>query len=241
MTSVAGGPTISGPATATGTVSGNYVGPGGTPATKVSGAPEVPIPDLNPANFCAGANFTLTTTGFVVNNTTGVSNLGPFGGWVWDIVTQTWTGTGTPTLPAAGTYCSQANIWLAGSVGSAAAPKSISLITTKSIRVDGTPYVQAAHPDGILLLAGGDIFMAGNNTTGAFNYQGMVYAGAQCLAQGNAKTYGQLLCANGAQPAGATEYAASSAVSGNFTLNFDCSGNVFNKRRMLYWYPRIGT
>jgi hypothetical protein len=30
-------------------------------------------------------------------------------------------------------------------------------------------------------------------------------------------------------------------MSGNFTLTFDCSANVFNKRRVLYWYPRIGT
>jgi hypothetical protein len=68
----------------------------------------------------------------------------------------------------------------------------------------------------------------------------MVYAGAQCAAQGTFTMFGQLLCANGAQPAGATEWAVTHVVTGNFKLTFDCSSNVFNKRRILYWYPRIG-
>jgi hypothetical protein len=53
--------------------------------------------------------------------------------------------------------------------------------------------------------------------------------------------WGQLMCANGPQPAGAIDYIATSNVAGQFTLNFDCSANVFNKRRVLYWYPRVGT
>jgi hypothetical protein len=236
-----GGPTIGTQVSATGTVGGSYTHPDGTPAPRVNGAAEVPIPDLNPASFCAGSDFTLTTTGSIVDNATGVSSLAPFGGWAWNAGTQTWTGSGTPTLPAAGTYCSDANVLVQGSVGSAAAPKPLSILSTKSIRVEGTPYIQPDHPDGILLMAGGDIYMAGNNTTGVSNYQGMVYAGAQCTGLGNAKTFGQLLCANGAQPAGATEWTATNTISGNFSLNFDCSGNVFNKRRMLFWYPRIGT
>jgi hypothetical protein len=107
--------------------------------------------------------------------------------------------------------------------------------------VDGTPFIVPDHPDGILLMAGGDISLAGNNLTGTPDYQGMIYAAAQCLLQGNVSTFGQVLCANGAQPVGATEYTATNTVSGNFVLNFDCSGNVFNKRRVLFWYPRIGT
>ena len=241
LSAVGGGPIINTQASATGTVSGSYTHPDGTPASKINGAPEVVIPDLNPANFCTGADFTLTTTGSVVDNATGLSSLSPFGGWVWTAGTQTWTATGTPTLPAAGTYCTQANVYVQGSVGSSAAPKPLSILSTKSIRIEGTPYIVPDHPDGILLMAGGDIYMAGNNTTGVNNYQGLVYAGAQCTALGNAKTFGQLLCANGAQPAGATEWTATNVITGNFSLTFDCSGNVFNKRRMLYWYPRVGT
>ncbi len=133
------------------------------------------------------------------------------------------------------------NAWLKGSTGSSVAPKNISILASGSIRADGTPYIRPDQDDGILLMAGGDLSLAGNNTTGVDNYQGMLYAGAQCQAQGNAKTFGQLLCANGPQPVGATEYVATNGISGNFSLTFDCSANVFNKRRMLYWYPRIGT
>jgi hypothetical protein len=114
-------------------------------------------------------------------------------------------------------------------------------MATGSIRVEGTPYLIPDHPDGILLMADGDIYLAGNNTAGAVNYSGMVYGGAQCSALGNVTMFGQLLCANSAQPAGAIDWAPGNVVGGSFTLNFDCSGNVFNKRRVLYWYPRIGT
>jgi hypothetical protein len=68
----------------------------------------------------------------------------------------------------------------------------------------------------------------------------MIYAAAQCVAAGNATMFGQLLCANGPHPLGAIEHAVSHSMSGNFVLTFDCSSNVFNKRRVLYWYPRIG-
>jgi hypothetical protein len=98
----------------------------------------------------------------------------------------------------------------------------------------------ADHPDGILALAGGDLYVAGNAAAGAISYSGLLYARAQCLATGNFVAVGQMLCANNANPAGATEWAATHDISGNFTLRFDCSGNVFNKRRVLYWYPRIG-
>jgi hypothetical protein len=90
-------------------------------------------------------------------------------------------------------------------------------------------------------MAAGDVTIAGNPSGGATNYQGMIYAGAQCAASGHASMFGQLLCANGPQPAGATALVATHSVSGNFTLTFDCSANVFNKRRVLYWYPRLGT
>jgi hypothetical protein len=240
LTSTAGGPILSGPPTATGTVTGNFNGP-----PRVNGAPEVPIPDLNPMNYCAGADFTFLLVGGLPHwrNPAGVTTPGlpPGSGWVYTAATHTWEGVGSPTTPPAGTYCVHGNAWLRGSTGSSVAPKNISILASGSIRADGTPYIRPDQDDGILLMAGGDLFLAGNNTTGVDNYQGMLYAGAQCQAQGNAKTFGQLLCANGPQPVGATEYVATNVIAGNFSLNFDCSANVFNKRRMLYWYPRIGT
>ena len=243
LTSVGGGPTINGLASATGTVNGNYLLPGGGPATEVPGAAEVAIPDLNPMNYCAGADFTLINTGGVASwkNAVGVITPGVPGGWTWDAGTETWTSNGTPLLPLPGTYCIQGNAWITGNQGSAAVPKALSILATKSIRVEGTPYIQPDHADGVLLMAAGDIYLAGNNTTGAMNYQGLMYAAAQCQAQGNAKAFGQLLCANGLQPAGAIDWAPGNSVTGNFSLNSDCSGHLFNKRRVLFWYPRVGT
>lgn len=114
------------------------------------------------------------------------------------------------------------------------------MIATGSIRLEGTPYLTYDHDDGILALAGGDLYLAGNAAAGATNYSGMLYARAQCMALGNFTAVGQLFCANNAQPVGATEWTATHSVSGNFSLTYDCSANVFNKRRVLYWYPRIG-
>lgn len=244
VSSTAGGPIIGTQVSATGTVNGNYLLPNNTPAPELPFQDAIPIPDLNPATYCAGADFTMLLIGGVPNWRTGAAAPVPGTppGWVWDAAIQTFRGTGTPLLPAAGTYCVQGNAWLAGNTGSAATPKNLSIIATGSIRVDGTPYIRPDDPDNILLLAGGDIFIAGNNTSGVDNYQGMVYAGAQCSAQGNAKMFGQMVCANGAQPVGATEHAGpGNSVTGNFSLSSDCSGTVFNKRRVLYWYPRVGT
>jgi hypothetical protein len=238
LSSTGGGPTVGISASATGTVTGNWDLPDGTSAPKLNGQPPIDIPDLNPATYCAGANFNLTAAGLVVNTATGLPVIGS--GWVYTALNQTWTLTGAAGLPPAGTYCVTGNAYVQGAVGTSAAPKQMSIIASGSIRIEGTPYMTPSQPDGILALAGGDVYLAGNAAAGATNYSGMIYAGAQCLATGTFALSGQLLCANGAQPAGATEWTATHSISGNFSINFDCSGNVFNKRRVLYWYPRIG-
>jgi hypothetical protein len=235
-----GGPIIGTQVTATGTASGSWNSPGGGAAPSLSGQPEIPIPDLNPMDFCAGAEFTLTSTGGILNTLTGITSPAPSDGWSYNAGTNTWTLTGGATVPTAGTYCAQGNVWVQGSTGSAANPKSLSILATKSVRIEGTPYLKADHDDGILVMAGGDVYLAGNPAAGSISYQGMAYAGAQCSAQGQATMIGQLLCANGPQPLGAIDWAPGNTVGGNFTLHFDCSANVFNKRRVLFWYPRIG-
>jgi hypothetical protein len=233
-----GGPIISTQATATGAATGTWRLPDGTAAPVLSGQPEVGIPDLIPMDYCVGAEFRLTSTGGVTNLTTGVTLPAPLHGWSYNSGTQLWTLDGPSSVD--GTYCVEGNVSVSGSTGSAATPRRMSILATKSIEVTGVPYIAPDHEDGILFLAGGDVRVAGNPTAGAISYQGMIYAAAQCVAAGNATMFGQLLCANGPQPAGAIEHAVSHSMSGNFVLTFDCSSNVFNKRRVLYWYPRIG-
>jgi hypothetical protein len=193
-------------------------------------------------NYCADADFTLMVNGGAPSwrNAAGGTTAGTPPGWTYDNAQLLWNINGTPTFPQPGTYCAQGNVRVAGSTGSAASPKPLSILATGSIRVEGMPFLTADHPDGIQLMAGGDIYLAGNPAAGTTSYQGMIYAGAQCSAQGSAGANGQLLCANGAQPAGAIEWAPTNAMTGSFRVNFDCSGNVFNKRRILFWYPRIG-
>lgn len=229
LSAVGGGPTVSGQATATGTVTGNY---GAAP--KLGGQPEVVIPDLNPMDFCGEAEYRLLSTGNILNVATGITS-GPAGsGWTYTAGTTTWALTGTP---AVGTYCAEGNVTVSGGGGTAATPLRLSVLATGSIALSGNTYLRPDHSDGVLLMAGGDVSVAG--TPGSFS-NGMVYAAAQCITSGNATLNGQLLCADGAHPAGAYPYATTHSISGNFTLNFDCSANVFNKRRVLYWYPRVG-
>jgi hypothetical protein len=232
----AGNPTVSTQATATGTATGTFKLPDNTAAPKLGGQPEIGIPDLNPIDFCPTADFRLLATGNVETVATGFQVPAAAAGWTYNAGSLTWTFAGG----ADGTYCAAGNVLIAGNTGSAAVPKRISILATGSIKVEGTPYLVADQEDGILLLAAGDVYLAGNAAAGATSYQGMVYAGAQCATQGTFTMFGQLLCANGTQPPGATQWAVGHTVEGNFKITFDCSANVFNKRRILYWYPRIG-
>jgi hypothetical protein len=236
ISSAGGGPTISTQATATGTASGNWRHPDGSPAPKLGGQPEIVIPDLNPMDYCTGAEFRLLSNGTAT--TGGGMLIAVPSGWTYNGGTLTWSVAGNNVD---GTFCVQGNVSISGNTGSAAAPRVMSVLATGSIAVAGTPVITPDHPGGILFMAGGDVTVAGNPTAGVNSYTGLIYAGAQCSASGNATMFGQLLCANGPQPAGATELITAHSMSGNFVLTFDCSGNLFNKRRVLYWYPRLGT
>ena len=244
ISSTGGGPTIGTQVSATGTVTGNWGAPGGGNAPKVPNAAPIDIPDLNPADYCTGAqaDFRLLPGG-VVQNGAGTVIVPPAPwGWFYTAGTLTWELDGnTPAgSPPAGTYCVTGNAYVRGAVSTAGAPKAMSVIATGSIRIEGTPIMRPDHDDGILALAGGDVYLAGNAAAGVTSYSGLIYARAQCYARGNFVASGQVICANNAQPLGATEYAVTHDIAGNFTINYDCSANLFNKRRVLYWYPRIG-
>jgi hypothetical protein len=230
-------------ATATGTATGGFELPDGSAAPKLGGQPEVPIPDLAPLAHCVGADFRLRADGFVVPAATGIPENATSTekyGWKrssgppevkWDMD----GGGGTP-----GTFCVEGNAYISGNNGSSANPLKMSVIATGSIEVSGNPFLTADHDDGIMFLAGGDLSISGNPGAGSPNFQGLMYAGAQCKVSGNPDLFGQLMCANGAQPVGSVNITSTHDMSGNFSLTFDCSANIFNKRRILFWYPRIG-
>jgi hypothetical protein len=238
-----GTPIVQTQATATGSATGTFRHPDGSDAPKVGGQPQVPIPDLVPLDHCVGADFRLTSTGNVINVNTGLSTpaIGSeVNGWK--------RGSGPPEVKwnlsgsasVDGTYCVEGNAYVSGNTGSAATPRRMSIIATGSIEISGNPYMTADHDDGIMLLGGGDVSISGNPSAGSLSYQGLIYAGAQCKVSGNPALFGQLMCANGPQPFGSVNIVSAHDMSGNFELTFDCSANVFNRRRVLFWYPRIG-
>jgi hypothetical protein len=233
-----GGPIVSTQASATGAATGTWKLPNGSAAPVLSGQPEVVIPDLAPMDYCTGAEFRLTATGGVMIMATGVTLAAPQMGWSYNAGTKLWSLSGPSAVN--GTYCVEGNVYVGGSTGTPVVPTTMTILATGSITFEGTPYIRADHEDGILMMAGGDVAIAGNPAGGALSYQGMIYAGAQCKVSGQPRIFGQLLCANGPQPLNAQEIVLVHEMSGNFTLTFDCSSNVFNKRRILYWYPRIG-
>jgi hypothetical protein len=236
-----GTPVVETQASATGTASGNFKLPDGTDAPEPDGQPQVPIPDLAPLDYCVGADYRLRADGFVVPAATGIpedatgvekygwkrSATGPV---KWDL---------KDALAVPGTFCVEGNAYMSGNLGVAGLPIRMSVIATGSIEISGNPFLTPDHDDGILFLAGGDMSIQGNPGLGD-NFSGLVYAGAQCKMSGNFALRGQLMCANGAQPGGSVNHVSTHDMSGNWTLNFDCSANVFNKRRVLFWYPRIG-
>jgi hypothetical protein len=235
-----GSPVVQIHASATGTSSGDFNLPNGSDAPKLSGEAEVPIPDLNPLNFCAGADYRLTSGGTVVNQLTNLV-VAAATGWVMASGPPEVKWVLSTGLLVNGTYCVEGNVVISGNTGSVATPSPLSVIATGSIEVSGNPFLVPEHDDGILFLAGGDLSLSGVPQAGANNFSGLMYAGAQCKTSGNFTVFGQLLCANGPQPLNAIDHGAVHNMSGNWIINFDCSGNVLNRRRVLFWYPRIGT
>jgi hypothetical protein len=138
-----GSPTVATRATATGTVSLDV-----TP--KLSGQLPVEIPDLNPMDFCAGADYTITGN-FVLSS-------------------------GTPP----GTYCVNGNVSSGGDFGSLASMKAISIFATGAIKINHKVFIKADHADGITLLGAGDLdYQADGGTEGMVYAGGHCYLSAK--------------------------------------------------------------
>jgi hypothetical protein len=207
-----GTPTVTAGSSATGTV-----GPG-TLSPQAEGAPAQNVPDLNPTNFCPPGGINV-----------------PDGFWVPLAAAlvdgQTYCVTGIPgDVQLSVDFASQAN------------KRTVSIIARGSIKISAKPNMKAAHPDGILLMAGGDLDLQSD-----WSGEGMLYAAGQCYIPAHPIHNGQLICKNKpfgpGPPTGhaGTNWVPANLISGDAEITFDCSTNGFNKRRVLSWYPRIGT
>jgi hypothetical protein len=143
-------------------------------------------------------------------------------------------------LPAAtdlvngNTYCVTGNVQLSNDFATMANKRTVSIIASGSIKISAKPMMKAAHPDGFVLLAGGDLDLQGD-----FGLEGVIYGGGQCYVSSAPVINGQFICRDNPTPPG-TNWVSANLISGSAQITFDCSTNSFNKRRALFWYPRIG-
>jgi hypothetical protein len=174
---------------------------------QLEGQPAQNIPDLSPAAYC------------------------PAGGI--NIIAALWV-PAAAALVNGNTYCVTGDVELGVDFATMANKRTVSIIASGSIKVAAKPMMKAAHPDGIVLLAGGDLDLQGD-----FGMEGLLYAGGQCYVSSAPVINGQFMCKN-KSPHPGSNWVPANLISGDAQITFDCSTNGWNKRRVLHWYPRVG-
>lgn len=180
--------------------------PGSFSGPKATNAAPFPIPDLDVAEYCADADF------FVNGN--------------WSLTSSR----------APGTYCIDGDVTSSGDFGSMSSMKQITIIATGSISISSKPFIKADHPDGILLLAGGDLDLQGD-----WGGRGLVYGHGHCYISSKPTIQGQLVCRSKEDPAGADDRTDNNLISGDAQITFTCNSELNEAWRIVAWYPAIGT
>ncbi|HEX6307316.1 MAG TPA: hypothetical protein VFZ69_03950 [Longimicrobiales bacterium] len=202
----------------------------------------IPIPIMQASDYCATAEYVLQANGTILQRSTGISH--PAVGTIafgWERKTATaqipydrWESI---TSVSSGSFCAQGNVLITGNPGSVGSPLPISVYATGSIGIAGNPNFSAYDSNDIVLLADGDIHIAGNSNT---NYDGIIYGGSNCRASGNLNLSGQFLCQTGPLPAGAAEIVAVNLIEGNTRFSYSCAWAEPNdKYRIETWYQRM--
>ena len=158
-------------------------------------------------------------------------------GWRYDMGYKFWVLESEPT---GGTVCALTNVAITRNFGSSASPVPMSIISTGSVYLTGSPFIKPSDPSGALIVAGGDLQMSGSASTGSANYEGMLYAQSQCKFTGNPRIAGQVICKNDPTPAGAYEITATNDIAGNPEITYSCTDAFGKRRRVAAWYPTFG-
>lgn len=245
---VSGNLEVTGRITATNTVviqGGTIVDTLNNPVVPLHHQPPQEIPALDPTDYCSSADYILQANGWIRRVADGrlfdATGSGQFGFMRISTSPLVWDQAGG-SPPDGATFCVEGNVQLGSNLGSASTPLEISIIATGDIMVSGNAHITAHHPDGIMLMAGGDVQFSGNPDATSENYSGLIYAGAQCMISGNPRINGQLVCKDSTpDPPGATLInVTGNQISGNPEIRYDCAGNLLARRRVLFWYPRVG-
>jgi hypothetical protein len=170
---------------------------------QVENQPPLVIPDLFPADYWGSCNFTHTGTYTLQSST------------------------------AAGIHCVTGDVLSSGDFGSMASMKSVTIIATGSIKISSKPFIRAAHPEGILLLGGGDLDLQGD-----WGGEGLLYAGGQCYVSSKPTIIGSLICKD-RSPHPGSNWVNANLISGDGTITYDCN-STFGKRRPRAWSQLIG-
>lgn len=214
----------------TGTSCGNNPPRGSDPVPDLRpGAPRIPIPPINPADFRGQADFILGADGVIRDQAgTDVTRANP--DWSWDPGNRRWVAGNNI---GAGTYYAEGNIEISGNPGAGGPPGrpplALSLIAEGWINISGNPSVQ---PDlivgarAISMVAGTDLRISGNPAT---NYQGLHFAKHQIDFSGNPTINGQVIAENEGdfgtpQNLVVLQQGGFMGVSGNPTLNYTGTG-----------------
>ena len=238
------GPTMTGLASATGTVSNGGVVklPSGGANPAVGNQAPLDIPPLPYGQFCpAQADYVLKANGTIEDRTALPVSLITVAN-----VTRTatspaviWSASGAGVATIAGVICVEGNFSLSGNAGSAASPIPLMIVATHSVSISGNPYLKPATTDSILIVAGADLAAAGNPASGAVSYEGLMYAGSQCAITGSAVVRGNFVCRNDAHTTAAVDYAAGNSMAGNAQIQYSCGGYFNQPRRILQWVQLV--
>ena len=234
---VSGTVTSSGTLSATGSAGGmgGAVNTSGTPMAPVGRQQSIEVPSMSAAEFCPFADYDLRADGTILHRASGATwpaiAAAVFGWRRTSASPVTWSGSGAIT---SGTWCVAGNAAVSGNSGTNAFPLSLTVVATGSIQVSGNPFLVPSYED-VLFVADGDIWVSGNSHPSNENFEGVLYAGAQCRVGGTARIAGQLMCKNNAQPANALDHAAgTSLVEGSPEIVYSC-GTSLTRRKILEW------
>jgi hypothetical protein len=239
--SVSGHPTVDGKATASGDIVLNgtiYDAAGGIVIPQLAG--RIEVDEHKPLDYRGQADYELRD-GWVITvgpprEDSALATGSGERGWKWNAGQGTWSLAGNKA--EGGTYFVYGDVEVTGNAGSNGAPLEISIIATGSVKVAGNPKIKAAHPGGILILAGGDVDIGGNASGITLSYAGLVYAGSQCQVHGTPSVGGHILCRDDPDPPGAANLASDNKVNGNPTVTYDCSGERRRTMVASWWESR---
>ena len=229
--------TLDGDLTSTGTSEqGDYVDSNGDPYSPQENADSVPMPQLDPLDYCpSDADFILRDNYFVTVGPPMDSAVVGSDSWGWSIEME---GTdpfypkfklGGSGTPESGTLCVMGNVELSGGagMGSDGSPIDMSIIATGNVQITGTSFIAPDREDGIAILAGGDLELSGSAGVSSDNFEGLIYVHSQCDISGSATVAGQMICRDEPNAPGTWDYADFNEFSGSVSVSFDCTGHSF--------------